>query len=106
MQLENRHFQYHDTTHTCISMCGHYLKVVKLTFPLVYNFTGKQHRLHQNNIIYITSEIAYLVQKLTTHNVYFFRDYSPSNFDDFGIHFSSVCAFEWIKGNYKVDSVY
>ena len=37
---------------------------------------------------------------------YLFRDYSPCNFDDFKIHFTTVCAFEWIKGNYKVNDVF
>lgn len=44
--------------------------------------------------------------KLYVHEKFYCRcavkDYSLSNFDDFGIHFSSVCAFEWIKGNYKL----
>ena len=31
-----------------------------------------------------------------------FRDYSPDNFDDMEKHFTSVGAFDWIKGNYKV----
>ena len=40
------------------------------------------------------------------HVFYLFRDYSPCNFDDFKIHFTTVCAFEWIKGNFKVKDVF
>ena len=34
------------------------LNALKLTFPVVYNFTCKQHRIRHNEDIYITSEMA------------------------------------------------
>ena len=34
------------------------LNALKWTFPVVNNFTGKQHRIRHNNDIYITSEMA------------------------------------------------
>ena len=68
LQPENRHFQCLDTvltlargsTHAWIAyhrtkLCSN---AIRLTFPVVYNFSGKQHRIRQNNGIYITSKMA------------------------------------------------
>ena len=67
-QSENKHFQCLDTVltlaragrHACIvhhknKFCS---GALRLTFPVVYSFTGKQRRIRQNNDIYINSEMA------------------------------------------------
>ena len=43
------------------------LNALKLTFPVVYNFTGKQHRIRHNNDIYITSEMALVANSILKH---------------------------------------
>ena len=39
-----------------------YSNAIRLTFPVVYSFTGKRHRILQNNDTYITSEMALVSQ--------------------------------------------
>ena len=67
-QPENRHFQCFDTvltlaradTHAWIVYHGNKScsNTLRLTFLVVYSFTDKQHRMRQNNDIYIASEMA------------------------------------------------
>ena len=47
--------------HACVNCASSKLVLFKcpmVDVPMVYSFTGKQHRIHQNNDIYIISEMA------------------------------------------------
>ena len=75
LQPENRHFQCLDTVLTLARADTHasivphrnkfWSNALRLAFPVVYSFTGKQRRMRQNNDIYITSEMALVYQPWT-----------------------------------------
>ena len=82
LQSENGQFQCLDTTLTLARAVTHawmlhhrnkfYSNALRLTFPVINNPSGRQHKIRQNNYIYITSEMTLVHHSIQLSHVRIF----------------------------------